>query len=123
MKSALSDGLLGALKGGAAGSGLKKVDAPAEPKMDERTQLLRSIQLGSVQLKSNAAKPKPKIEVKVRVHKLYARLCCSVLIVSVCISLQQNEAVAAILANRSKIAGSDSESSDDSDSDYTDDDY
>lgn len=40
------------------------------------------------------------------------------------ISTQQNEAVAAILANRSKIAGSDSESdSDDSDSDYTDDGY
>jgi len=38
-------------------------------------------------------------------------------------SFQQNEAVAAILANRSKIAGSDTESSDDSDSDYTDDDY
>lgn len=36
---------------------------------------------------------------------------------------QQNAAVAAILANRSKIAGSDSESSDDSDSDFTDDDY
>jgi hypothetical protein len=36
---------------------------------------------------------------------------------------QQNEAVAAILANRSKIAGSDSESDSDSDSDYTDDDY
>jgi hypothetical protein len=79
MKSALSDGLLGALKGGAAGSGLKKVDAPAEPKMDERTQLLRSIQLGSVQLKSNAAKPKPfqKIEVKVRVKQSYVPLCCS----------------------------------------------
>jgi hypothetical protein len=68
MKSPLSEGLLGALKGGGAGSGLKKVDAPVEPKMDERTQLLRSIQLGSVQLKSNAAKAKPfqKIEVKVR---------------------------------------------------------
>ena len=39
------------------------------------------------------------------------------------VNLQQNEAVAAILANRSKIAGSDSESSDGSDSDFTDDDY
>jgi len=38
--------------------------------------------------------------------------------------VKQNEAVAAILANRSKIAGSDSESSDDdSDSEFTDDDY
>lgn len=50
------------------------------------------------------------------------------LCISVCFSflfyvVQQNEAVAAILANRSKIAGSDTESSDGSDSDYTDDDY
>lgn len=35
----------------------------------------------------------------------------------------QNEAIAAILANRSKIAGSDSESDSDSDSDFSDDDY
>lgn len=62
------DSILGSLKAGAT---LKKVDPPPEPKIDERTHLLRSIQLGSVQLKSagaGAAKAKPfqKIDVKVQ---------------------------------------------------------
>lgn len=63
------DSILGSLKAG--GASLKKVDPPPEPKIDERTHLLRSIQLGSVQLKSAAAgagakaKQFQKIDVKV----------------------------------------------------------
>eukprot|EP01039_Chlorochromonas_danica_P001034 gene1034-1122_t len=72
--------------------------APARP-VSMATGLLDSIRMGKVALRSTAEiPPPPKVQVK------------------------QNEAIAAILANRSKIAGSDSESSD-SDDDYTDDDY
>lgn len=72
MKSALGEGLLGALRNSAAGAALKRVEPPAEAaRLDDRTQLLRSIQLGAVQLKSATAtaginhKPLQKIEVKV----------------------------------------------------------
>lgn len=73
MKSALGEGLLGALKSGAAGAALKKVEAPAEARVDERTHLLRSIQLGAVQLKSAAAKPKPFQKIDVKVSRVFRK--------------------------------------------------
>ncbi len=142
-RSALSSSVLGSLQS-AARESLRKVAPPPEPKVDDRAHLLRSIQLGSAQLKgapSKPAAPFQKIAVQVRnnyfcvVHTPQHSLDCEEIESTLyrhtintfsCLFshlFQQNEAVAAILANRSKIAGSDTESSDDSDSDYTDDDY
>lgn len=83
---------------------MRKV-TPVEKKVDPRMQLMQSITLGKQALLKTTERP-PRV-VSTRIPEV-----------------KQNEAVAAILANRAMIAGSDSESdSDDSDSDFTDDDY
>ena len=80
VKSALGQSLLGALRGESAGASLRKVEAPAEARVDDRTHLLRSIQLGTSQLKSAEAAIKAKtfqkIEVKVSSRLLLFYLLC-----------------------------------------------
>eukprot|EP01038_Epipyxis_sp_PR26KG_P008309 gene8309-11241_t len=83
------------------GLNLRKTPQTQQPRtIDVRTNMLNAIKSGGVTLKNvedNSAGQKA-------------------------VAVPQNTAIAAILANRSKIAGSDSES-DGSDSDFTDDDY
>ena len=79
-RSALSSSLLGSLQS-AARESLRKVAPPPEPKVDDRAHLLRSIQLGSAQLKgapSKAAAPFQKIAVQVRNQSLLSSVCCDV---------------------------------------------
>lgn len=92
--SSVGIALLSQLKTG--GIELKKAE-PVKPKIDVRSAMLSAIKIGAVELKAVEKVEKPK-------------------------ESEQNVAIAAILANRSKIAGSDSESSD-SDSNFSDDDY
>jgi hypothetical protein len=94
--SPLNVAVLSQIKLGAA---LKRVDTPPTPKIDVRNALLGAIKKGNIDLKKveldSIQKPKES---------------------------EQNVAIAAILANRSKIAG-DSDSDDSEDSSFSDDDY